>query len=253
MTRQIREEFARQARTLESAVVFNEDAVLERIRSACDPQDAHRLLDLACGPGIVAAALAPDVDEVVAFDLTPEMLERTRARTSRAGLTNVRPVSGSGDALPFEAATFDRVVSRLAIHHFPDVARVLEEVARVTRPGGRLVLADVLSSEDEDESLIHNTLETMRDPSHVRMLPRTELLSALDDASFELLEETAWSRERRFGEWIAIVNAPERAEGLEDIMASLGRAGIHAGIELEANGGGVSFVHHWILLVAVRK
>ena len=148
MTRRIREEFTRQARTLESAEVFNEGAVLERIRSACDPQDAHHLLDLACGPGIVAAALAPDVDEVVAFDLTPEMLERTRARTSQAGLTNVRPVSGNGDALPFEAATFDRVVSRLAVHHFPDVARVLDEVARVTRPGGRLVIADILSSED---------------------------------------------------------------------------------------------------------
>jgi ubiquinone/menaquinone biosynthesis C-methylase UbiE len=252
LTERTREEFTRQAETLESAAVFTDEAVFDRISAALAPMSGMRILDLGCGPGIVSAGLAPDAAEVVAFDLTPEMLRRARARADRADLKNVRLAMGNGDALPFETDGFDRVVTRAAIHHCPDVPGVLAEVARVTRTGGRLVIADVVSSQDEDECEIHNAIETLRDPSHVRMWPRSELLSAVRESGFQVVDESGWNQELGFDEWIDIVNAPERAEPLRSIMTSLGRAGIHAGIELQPDGKTVAFVHHWLLVVAAK-
>src|SRR4029079_3322625 len=126
-------------------------------------------LDVACGPGIVVEALARDAGGVVGCDLTPEMLEKARQRCAAAKLTNVRFVPGRAEALPFEDAEFDVVVSRSALHHFLDPAATLREMARVLRPGGRMVTVDVMASEDPAEAALHNALEILRDPSHVRM------------------------------------------------------------------------------------
>jgi ubiquinone/menaquinone biosynthesis C-methylase UbiE len=71
--------------------------------------------------------------------------------------------------LPFEDASFDTVVSRSAVHHFPDPAAAFREMARVVRVGGRVITVDVQSAETADEAALHNALEILRDPSHVRM------------------------------------------------------------------------------------
>jgi ubiquinone/menaquinone biosynthesis C-methylase UbiE len=70
------------------------------------------LLDVACGPGVVTAALAPGASSVVAFDATEEMLEKAKARCAKAGLSNVAFRSGDAENLPFKDAEFDGVVTR---------------------------------------------------------------------------------------------------------------------------------------------
>ncbi|MGZ3538799.1 MAG: class I SAM-dependent methyltransferase, partial [Syntrophales bacterium] len=86
----VKEEFRRQAETLSVAQAFTDSWVLEQIYGAIKPTKMMSLLDLGCGPGIVTASLAPDVREVVAYDLTPEMLDKARQRCEKAGLKNVR-------------------------------------------------------------------------------------------------------------------------------------------------------------------
>ena len=144
------------------------------------PASDWHILDVACGPGLVTAALARRAREVVAVDLTPERLRRARQRCAAAGLTNVEFRQGSVTELPFDDGSFDAVVTRLSIHHFAEPTRPLKEMARVLRPGGRFVVADVISSEQPDESALHNAIEMLRDrrmcaccrvPSCCRRLP----------------------------------------------------------------------------------
>src|SRR3989304_7029323 len=104
----VQEEFKRQAETLSVAPVFTDSGILKQIHAATTPTAKMNLLDLGCGPGIVTAALAPDVREVVAYDLTPEMLNQARKRCQEAGLKNVRFEVGSAEHLPFKEETFDR-------------------------------------------------------------------------------------------------------------------------------------------------
>src|SRR5262249_20049891 len=152
------------------------------------------VLDVACGPGIVTAALGRRARKVVALDLTPEMLKKAEQRCARAGLTNVEFRQGSAADLPFADDVFDGVVTRLAIHHFSEPDLVFKETFRVLRPGGRLVVADVVSSEDPDEAALQNAIEVLRDPSHVRMLSRSELVSAVRAAGFGIEAQTSWDK-----------------------------------------------------------
>ncbi len=248
----VRREFTRQADAMAGAALFNDATVLERIREAAHFMAAPRILDVACGPGIVVEKLAPGAAEVVGCDLTPEMLEKMRQRCARAGLANVRAVPGRAEALPFEDGYFDAVVSRSAVHHFSDPPAVLREMARVTKSGGRVITVDVTAAEDAADAALHNALEIIRDPSHVRMLPKTELHGALQDAGLTIESFLPWINHREYGEWMKITNAPERVGPLRVVMTALAQSGARAGINLRLEGGELRFEHHAALTVAVR-
>ncbi|HSQ03566.1 MAG TPA: methyltransferase domain-containing protein [Burkholderiales bacterium] len=246
------DEFARQAATMDAARLFNDAEVLRRIREAAALTRQSRALDVACGPGIVAEALAQDAGEVVACDITPEMLARASRRFAKAGLINVRCLLGKAEHLPFDDESFDAVVNRSALHHFPRPAVALSEMGRVLRPSGHVVILDVMSSEDAEESALHNALETIRDPSHVRMLSKSELLMHLRSAGLEAKSMVSWTNQRELDEWLNITNAPERAGPLRAVMTALARAGVRAGINLRLEDGRLRFEHHPHLVVATK-
>lgn len=247
-----REEFARQAESLSVAAAFTDVEVLEKIRAATAPTRTMRILDLGCGPGIVSALLAPHAKEVVGFDLTPEMLEKARQRCQAAGLSNVRFDLGPAENLPFPDGNFDAVVTRLTIHHFPDPRQVMGEIVRTTRPAGKVIVADVVCSEDADEAELHNALEILRDPSHLQMLSASGILGLTAAAGLRVTATSTWEMQREFGEWIRITNAPERAKPLFTVMLTLAKAGIQAGIDLRFDGKAVLFKHRWLLVTAQK-
>ena len=248
----VRAEFSRQAGQMAQAAIFNDATVLARIRDAARLTPDSRVLDVACGPGIVVEALARAAGEVVGCDITPAMLDKARERCAKAGVTNVRFTPGRAEALPFVDASFDVVVSRSAVHHFPDPPAAFREMGRVVKSGGRVITVDVQSSESADEAALHNALEILRDPSHVRMLPKSELDRALTGAGLEIEEAIRWTNHREFAEWMKIASAPERIGPLKVVMTALARAGASAGIGLRFEGEELRFEHSAALTVAVK-
>jgi SAM-dependent methyltransferase len=214
--------------------------------------DVGTVLDVACGPGIITVALAGRAREVVAFDLTPEMLKKARQRCASGGARNVTFKEGSATDLPFSDHTFDCVVTRLSIHHFERPRRVLDEIWRVLRPGGTFVVADVVSSEVPEKSALQNAIETIRDPSHTRMLSASEIMSVVRDSGFVIESEKTWDKPRGFEEWAAIVDDPARAAPLRVVTKALARLGEDAGMGLAMTDGKLAFFHRWCL-VAARK
>jgi len=249
----IKEEFKRQAETLSVASVFTDAGVLDQIHSAVKPTRMMNLLDLGCGPGIVTAAIAPDVKEIVAYDLTPEMLDKAKLKCQEAGLKNVRFELGSAEHLPFPDESFDSVVTRLTIHHFLDPHPVMNEVVRVTRRGGKVVVADVVSSENGEEAALHNSLEILRDPTHVQMLSYSAMLELIQSAGLRITSTVTWEMKRDYDEWIRITNAPERIKPLYTIMVALANAGLHAGIHIHFDGKTVGFTHRWVLVTGEKE
>lgn len=98
--------------------------------------------DLGCGTGALAEALAPHVARVEAVDASPAML--AAARTRLAPHANVSVREGTLEALPLADASLDAAVLLLVLHHVADPRAVLREVARVVRPGGRVVVGDMV-------------------------------------------------------------------------------------------------------------
>jgi ubiquinone/menaquinone biosynthesis C-methylase UbiE len=250
--KRVTEEFGRQSDTFDIWAEKTDGQVAERFRTALAKAGQGRVLDVACGPGVVTAAIASRAASVVAFDATEQMLEKARARCAKAGLRNVQFQCGDAESLPFEEAQFDGLITRLAVHHFANPQRAFDEMFRVLRPHGIAVIVDVVSSEDADESNLQNAIERLRDPSHVRMLPASELDACATRSGFSELQHTTWDKHREFEEWMGIVNAPHRVEPIRTVLRALANAGCTVGMGLSVQNGQVVFFHRWRLLKATK-
>jgi SAM-dependent methyltransferase len=119
------------------------------------------VLDLGSGPGLDALLAAREVGptgRVIGVDMTPEMLERARATVARAGAAQVEFRHGRLEALPIESASVDAVTSNCVINLVPDKGAVFREVARVLRPGGRAVIADIVLERPLPEAVAKDVL-----------------------------------------------------------------------------------------------
>lgn len=248
MVARVREEFTRQAPRMNAAPAFREEGTLRRIREAVGRPG--RLLDVACGPGIVAEALVGTAQEIVGVDATPEMVALARERLRKAGAPNASFREGTAEALPFPDGSFDAVVTRLSLHHLPHVPAALGEMRRVLKSGGRLVVVDVVSPGDTADAALHNALEKLRDPTHVRMLGPDEIPALLRAAGLAPMDTQTWVQEREFGEWAAIVADPARTAPLAEVFRALARTGRPKGIRLREEEGAVRFTHTWLLVAA---
>jgi SAM-dependent methyltransferase len=101
------------------------------------PRGPHRMLDVGCGDGFITAGLVSVARQVVAVDLLHNSLVRTRIRANRAQFAQV----GTDGTLPFVAQSFDVVVGLEVIEHCRDPRRFLDEMWRMLKPGGLLLLS----------------------------------------------------------------------------------------------------------------
>jgi ubiquinone/menaquinone biosynthesis C-methylase UbiE len=160
------------------------EQLAERVRHFLSPFEGNEVaLDAGCGTGSLAFALASFVAEVVGVDTNAEYLDAGRA----AAPPNVRLVEGDVTALSFGYAEFDLACSHRVLHHVRRPELAVSELARVTRPGGSIFIADQLGSIDPLKSLELDRFERQRDPSHQRLLPDADIRGYLDANDLVLL------------------------------------------------------------------
>ena len=104
--------------------------------------------DLGCGTGQLTETVAPHVTRVIAVDGSPDMLDAARRRLAECANVDVR--QGDLESLPLDDGALDAAMLSLVLHYSPDPARALREVARVVRPGGRVLIVDMLPHEREE-------------------------------------------------------------------------------------------------------
>ncbi|WP_207533256.1 class I SAM-dependent methyltransferase [Desertivirga arenae] len=167
---EIKEQFKKQAEGY-SSLSAHKQHLDQLVRLAC-PLATDKVLDVACGSGIVATAFAECAAHVTGVDLTPEMLEQAYRLKKNKGLTNIEFVIGDVNLLPFEGGVFDIVVTRFSFHHMISTNQVLSEMIRVCKPGGTILVADVAIPEDKRDQ--YDQMELLRDPSHVSALTPNE-------------------------------------------------------------------------------
>ncbi|MGI4879733.1 MAG: methyltransferase domain-containing protein [Janthinobacterium lividum] len=171
--RRIIDQFTRWAKPFADLPIHAEAGSMARTIAACAVSTDVDVLDVACGPGILACALAEHARHVTGIDITPAMIAQARNRQVSTGLDNLAWHIGDATVLPFEDSCFDRVTTRYSFHHMPDPAAVLAEMKRVCRPDGRIVVIDATPSPETRSA--YDVMERLRDPSHASALTLDQL------------------------------------------------------------------------------
>jgi GrpB-like predicted nucleotidyltransferase (UPF0157 family)/SAM-dependent methyltransferase/ADP-ribose pyrophosphatase YjhB (NUDIX family) len=178
------------------AVPFSQmpDQSPELILPAAEVDPTDMVLDVACGPGVLACAFAQVARHVTGIDLTPAMIDQAGAFQQAHGRDNLSWRIGHVLPLPFLDASFSLVFTRYSFHHFLDPKAVLAEMVRVCSPGGRVAVVDVFTSNLEQAEAF-NRMEKLRDPSHVRALSLEELTGLLGGAGLQNVRRQFYKHE----------------------------------------------------------
>lgn len=212
----ILDQFTRQAAPFAAAATIRNQEALDRIVRWAGAGPDDTVLDVACGPGLLACAFAKVAKHATGIDMTPAMLEQARNAQQEQRLKNVSWEQGDVYSLPFPSEQFSIVSSRFVFHHLQDPLAALREMKRVCRPGGKVVVADMAPQPAKAAAL--NAAELLRDPSHVRALPPDELRGLFQKAG---LDAPQINRYRMEGELEDLLSRSFPNEGDADRVRSI--------------------------------
>ena len=166
------------------------------------------LLDAGCGAGHTSLAFAPHVGWVIACDFTPAMLVQVESLAKERGLVNVETQLGDVENLPFPSKSFDLVVTRYSAHHWLHPGRALAEFRRLLKAGGSFLISDIMAREDYAQDTFLQTLELLRDPSHVRDYRISEWRTMLSKAGFDSEVLLTFDLSLHFATWTKRMATP---------------------------------------------
>lgn len=199
----------------DAAVNYRNSAVhasgedLRQLVGAARLTGSEVVMDAGCGAGHTALAVAAGARRVIAYDLTASMLEQVEALAAERGIQNVETRQGDVEHLPFEDATFDLVVSRYSAHHWPHPEAALHEFARVLKPGGRFILSDIMAADDPTLDTFLQTIELVRDPSHVRDHSTAQWIKMMGQSQFAAEVIFTWELPLDFIPWVERIGTSE--------------------------------------------
>lgn len=208
-------------------------------------------MDVATGPGFVGVEFAKKGFEVVGTDITREMLSHAKELRKRKGV-QMEFVLAEATHQPFRYGAFDIAVSRLAFHHMRDPANAVESMKSLVEPEGRIIVADLVVSEDDEVADFHNGLERLRDPSHVRSLKLSEWKRVFQTLEIRL-DRVALSKVRlELVEWAKRAGFP--VDRIPDLARMLEKAPVRArrSLRILSRNGMLSFLNTRAILAGTR-
>lgn len=248
----VRRQFGAHAQNYVDSPDHSKGESLDRLLEVVQPQPGWRALDVATGGGHTALALARHVREVVATDLTSEMLSAAERFIRGRGMENVVFREADATALPFGEAEFDLVTCRSAPHHFPDCARFVREAARVLRPGGVAAVIDNIVPPEVVAARHINALEQLRDPSHVWAYSLADWLGFFEAAGLRVTHTEIFRKARDFDFWTGMMSVPPKTKDQLRVLLLQAPSAARAALEPEAAGGKLRFYLTEAFLVGIK-
>ena len=251
----IQHEFKKQAAGFaQSDLTLNRGEYIDWIVTSLQLRSDARVLDVAAGTGILSRAMAPHVHEIIAVDITEDMIQEGLRQNELSGTTNISYHRADVASLPFDEGTFDVVVCRFAFHHFTDPGQVLGEMARVCKSSGQVAVVDMISSEDPLLYERYNHYERLRDPSHTFCPRPTELAGWFAEHGMQVSVAEHVTVNVNVAAWLTLTQTPStiRSQIEQEIRNELTYGGPVTGMEPFQQDDALMFKQHWTKMMAVK-
>lgn len=166
-----------------------DDKHLNVILNSLDIAPKSNILDLGTGGGYLAFPIAEinSESQVIGLDIAVKTLIQNREKAYNMGLKNLSFRDYNGVKFPFENNVFDYVVTRYALHHFPNINKTFEEISRVVKSGGVFFISDPTPNENDDIRFI-DTYMQMKDDGHVKFYTKGEFIELAEKYNFKLVK-----------------------------------------------------------------
>lgn len=197
----VREQFAKNAEKYVSSISHAKGTDLPAIVEWLQPTKEWEVIDIATGGGHVVKTLSPHVKHILATDLTLEMLATAQKHLS-SSCTNVSYILADAESLPFLNNTFDAVTCRIAAHHFPKPQFFVSEVSRILKNRGKFLLIDNISPSDKKLDNFINTMEKLRDDSHLRCYSISEWTAWFQKQGLTIIQSKKRRKKLDFPVWV---------------------------------------------------
>lgn len=193
-------------------------------------------LDIGCGGGHLSFTLAPRVSRIVALDPSPGMLAAVTEGAASRGLSGIEVRQGNAEALPFADGAIPLVCTRYSAHHWTRLDAAVREIGRVLAPGGHALVIDTLGHEDALVDTFMQSIELLRDPSHVRNRSVAEWRSLLTSANLQELEHAEWPTRLEFASWVERMRTPaDRVAVIRSLQEGAPKE-VREALRIEADG-----------------
>lgn len=243
----VQNQFGPRAAAYVESAVHSQGQDLMDLAALTEKAAPQHAIDLGCGGGHVAYTMAKYAGKVTATDLSADMLAVVAATAKSKGLDNVETVEASAEKLPFENATFDFLGCRYTAHHWLDVEAGLREGRRVLKSGSPAVFIDVYASGRPLLDTHLQSVELLRDTSHVRNYSIGEWMTMLSRAGFALHASRTFRLRMHFKTWIERMATPALyAEAIRALQKDA-PAEVKAHFGIEADG---SFMLDMVMIEA---
>lgn len=241
------EQYSSRANAYLSSAVHATGDDLELMASLIGQRQDAVALDMGCGGGHVAFRMASLVGKVVAYDLSDSMLATVAAEAHRRGQSNIVTKQGAAERLPCPSESFDVVATRYSAHHWHAFAEGLAQMRRVMKPGGLAIFMDVVTPGVPLLDTWLQSMELLRDPSHVRNACLEEWKATLTSVGFEVDQVSKFRLRLEFMSWIERMKTPETHVTAIRSLQRRASAAVTDYFEIESDG---SFTVDTALIVA---
>ena len=173
---------------------------------------------------------------MVALDRSASMLATVAEAAAARGLPQIETCQASAESLPFAADSFDLVCTRYSAHHWTRLPLALEQIYRVLRPAGRLLLIDTLGHADPLIDTHLQAIELLRDPSHVRNRSMLEWYGLLQAGGFSETQYLEWPIRLAFSAWVERMRTPAERVAVIRSLQDQAPSEVRSGLAIEADG-----------------
>ena len=252
--KEINKAFTAQAAGFESKKLhLSKQEYLDHTVKMTASKKTDSILEVAAGTCVCGRNLAPYAEHVICLDATPAMLEIGKKECEKANIRNITFVKGYAEELPFLDSSFDIVISRLAFHHFAGVEKPFAEMVRVLKPGGKLILIDMIAGNEALRKEV-DRIETLRDPSHVQDLSLSEMRDLYESNGLTRITQKRTDIPVSLEAWMELTDPDETIrKNIRELMNKDIAGCYQTGFSPYRKEDVIYFDQHWIFNMGIKQ